>query len=405
MQKHKSILIIANYPPPYGGVPRHIEYLVPYLVKKGWDVHVFSGGRSGTQRIDGFTVYKPNLWIRIFAVIISIFESKRKNNIKLKSFSLRSIVKYLRYEEYISFARRIIEKNNIKIISAYNLFSFGPVGAALSEEYNIPLIITNFGEIYQDQNYAKNNYYLIEYICKIAKKFLAMSKHCAESYKIVGLSPEVEVIPYGVDIKKFFSTDDGFTIKEQLGLSDKDPIVLYVGRLINDMGLHTLLESIPHILKEDEKIKFLIVGEKGELLSDVMQLRKKYVENIFVITRVSFDRLPYYYDAATLVVAPTRSDRACGSLASIEAMACGKAVIASNVGGIPEIVIDGVTGFLIDPENAVELAKKVLGVINNIELLKKMGTAGRERVEKYFNEENTDEKIEQIFEKLLESNQ
>ena len=55
----KSILIIGNYPPPFGGVPRHIEYLAPFLVKRGWKVHILSGGSTGTENKEGFTVYKP----------------------------------------------------------------------------------------------------------------------------------------------------------------------------------------------------------------------------------------------------------------------------------------------------------------------------------------------------------
>jgi glycosyltransferase involved in cell wall biosynthesis len=303
----------------------------------------------------------------------------------------------------LPFAREIIEKNDIKVISAYNLFAFAPIGAVLSEEYNIPLVVTNFGEIYQDLNFAKKNIVLVRYICETAEKLLAMSNHCAESYKLLGLLPHVDVIPYGVDIEKFSSANDEVKIRKQFGISSEEPVILYVGRLKKDMGLHILLEAIPSVCKNNKEINFLIVGEKGELLSRAEQLSNRYSENVFLVPRVPFGDLPIYYAASTIVVVPTQGDRACGSLASIEAMACGKPVIASDVGGIPEIVIDSETGFLIPPENSDALANKILEVINNAELLKRMGIAGRKRVEELFDEIKTDEKIEQIFEKLLEN--
>lgn len=400
--KKKSILIIGNYPPPFGGVPRHIEYLAPYLVEKGWDVHVLSGGYSGIEYKNGITIYKTKLTSKIFSMINYLFESKRENSFKLRYAKSDSVIYWLKRMAFISIGRKIIEKKGISIICAYNLYSYAPIGAVLSKEYGVPLAVTNFGEIYSNTEFLKKNIKIVNYVCNVSKKLLAMSNHCAESYKLLGLSPIVEVIPYGVDISRFSPKIAGSKIRNKLGINSEDKLVLYVGRLIRDMGLHTLLESIPQVIHADEKIKFLIVGEKGELLPVASQLSEKYKKNIFLMPNVPFEELPLYYAASTIVVAPTQGNRACGSLASIEAMSTGKPVIASNVGGIPEIVIDGETGVLVPPEDSFALIKAVLSLLKDESLIEKMGKLGRERVEKIFDERKTDQKIEQIFEKLLE---
>lgn len=397
----KGILLIGNYPPPFGGVPRHIEYLAPYLVEKGWDVHILSGGSRGIEYKNGFTIYKPSRRLKIFSIAKSLLKSKRGSCLNLKSVLKFSYRDWLRYRSYIDVGREIIEKNDIRIISTYNLYGYAPVGAGLSGEYGIPLVVTNFGEIYSHNTFLKKNMELVSYVCKVTKRFLAMSHHCAESYKLLGLSPNVEVIPYGVDIKKFSPMSDGLKIRNKFGLNNEDKVMLYVGRLVRDMGLHALLETIPQILQADERIKFFFVGEKGHLLSSALQLSRKYKKSIFLIPSVPFEDLPLYYAASTIVVVPTQGERACGSLAALEAMATGKPVIASNVGGIPEIVIDRETGILIPPEDSSALKEATLSLLKNESFIKKMGIFGRKRVETLFDKDKTNQKIEHIFKDVV----
>ncbi len=401
--KRKTILLIGNYPPPFGGVPRHIEYLAPYLVEKGWEVHILSGGSSGVEYKNGFTVYKPGRKLKICSLIDFLFKQKKAWMIKFKSKLRDSSSDWLRYMVHISLGMQIIEKNGISIISAYNLYTYAPIGAVLSEEYDIPLVVTNFGEIYSMRDFFEKNTGLVEYVSHIAKRLLAMSRHCAESYKLLGLSPTVEVIPYGVDIVKFSPINSGDAIRNKLDIDPADKVILFVGRLIKDMGLHTVLDAIPFVLKVNNRIKFIIVGEKGELLFAALKLAEKYRRNLFVIPNVPFEELPFYYAGSDIVIAPTLGDRACGSLAAIEAMATGKPVIASKVGGIPEIVIDKETGLLIPPQEPAALSEAILNLIKDEALAQTMGKRGRQRVEKFFDENKIGQKIEQLFSQLAEA--
>lgn len=395
--KQKSILLIGNYPPPFGGVPRHIEYLVKYLVDKEWNVHILSGGNSGIEYKNGFTVYKPNRISKLSGFLCDLYKLNKVNKLGFLSIMKNSFREWLRYMAYISIGRQIIKNNNINIISSYNLYTNAPIGAVLSDEFNIPLVVTNFGEIFSMPIFFRNNLALVKYICNISKKNLAMSFHCAKSYSLIGLSPQVEVIPYGVDINIFSPTINRYKIRDKYGINRKAKVILFVGRLIKDMGLHTVLEAIPNLLREIDNLIFIIVGEKGELLRSALDLADKYNNCIFVESSVPYEELPLYYAASTIVIVPTKGDRACGSLAAIEAMAVGKPVIAANIGGIPEIIIDKENGVLISPEDAVALHAAITNLIKDDALIKRMGSIGRQRVEKYFDESRTDHKIENIF--------
>lgn len=401
ISKRKSILILGNYPPPYGGVPRHIENLAPYLVEKGWDVHILPVGRSGVEKKNGITIYKYHRIKKIFIFLKSLLTLKMKSDLRLRTVLLDSPMRWLSYMLKASMGRQIIKKNRINIISAYNLLSNVPAGAILSEEYNIPLVVNNLGEIYEAKDYFKKHIDMLKYICSIGAKFLSLTSHCAESYKILGLSPEVEIVNYGIDTNRFSPNNDGSIIRQRLGISNKDKLVLFVGRMIREMGLHTVLEVAPQLLLKSDKVKFLIIGGKGDLYESAIQLSRRYKKHVFVFSNVPLEDLPLYYSASNILVAPTKGDRACGSLAAAEAMATGKPVIASKVGGIPEIVIDGETGLLIPPEDPLALEKAILDLLKDESLIKKMEVRGRIQAKTYLDKDKTNLKMEKIYSEIV----
>lgn len=396
----KSILIIGNYPPPFGGVPRHIEYLAPFLVKRGWKVHILSGGSTGTENKEGFTVYKPTKEEKLKAIaefFLTGWWTRKKIRRAVKKENLKETLATM---AHVVIGAKLIREYDINLISAYNLYTYAPVGAVLSERYGVPLVVTNFGEIFDRAEYFEKNRDVVNYICSTASRLLAMSRHCAQSYSRIGLSPEVEVIPYGVDIRRFNPQNDGSIIRKRLGIGETDGVVLFVGRLVRDMGVDVLTEAIPSVLGSTEDVRFIIVGEKGECLDELLRLTEHHRGRVFVEPSVSFEELPLYYAASTVAVAPTTGERACGSLAAIEAMATGRAVVASRVGGIPEIVEEGVTGLLVPPQDATALAEALIRLLGDRTLTDTMGKRGRERAERLFDEDKTDSTLESLFNRV-----
>ncbi|GAA2244063.1 glycosyltransferase family 4 protein [Rarobacter faecitabidus] len=192
----------------------------------------------------------------------------------------------------------------------------------------------------------------------------------------------------GVDPGRFYPGVGARDAFASLGLADGTPIVLVTGRLVARKGQDTLIEAWPAVLASAPEARLVIVG-KGP---DEAKLRKLaatlHVEDAVIFAgSVPWADLPGYYDACTLFAMPSRTRK--GGLeveglgiVYLEAGACGKPVVVGDSGGAPDAVVDGETGFLVDPRDPADVAAKIVDLLQNPELAARMGSAGRARVER-----------------------
>jgi len=401
----KEILIIGTYPPPYGGISTIISNLIPYLKEKGYNVHVFAPGYpGGNVDEDNLKVYKPDnknlilkgpLFCSSLLKIIGI-----KHQYGINGMSLKRTIRMALWVDYLRSA--VFNKNKIDIICTFHLFDRGLLGAFLSEVYNIPLVTVNFGEIYAEQDFYKRNISAVSFIISQSNKLVSVSQHCASSYKLLKLGPKIEIIFSSVDKSRFNTHVRGDDVRKSFTMGKKDSLVLFIGRMIRDMGLDTLIDAVHILMKKTGSIKFLIGGAEGELTESVKTLADCYPLNVFYATNISPSELPYYYAASSVVVVPTKDDRSCMGLAMKEAMLCGKAVIGSKVGGIPEAITHNENGLLIEPDNAEELAEAILYLENNPDLRFVMAKKGEGRALSCFVTEIANKKWLGIFDELVE---
>lgn len=396
-----GILLIGNYPPPFGGVPKHLEDLVPHLVRRGWDVHVLSGGTSGVLQGQGFTVYKdprPMLPRRL-----GTGRFLARTTVNGRGWPALAAARMLRPGAWfrtmtrVSLAARIIEAHDIRVISAYNLLLGAPVGAIAAEMYGLPLVVTNLGEIYSHRAAIERQLPLVRHVTTVARVLTSLTRHCAESYRQVGITRDVRVLHYGIDRERFALASGGDPVRARFGIPPSADVVLYVGRLVRDMGLHVLIDGIPALLSRRPATHVLIAGGSGELDGAAKAAQARWPHHVSVAVDVPESELPGYYAAATLVVAPTVGARACGSLASAEAMAAGKPVVATRIGGIPEYVEDGVTGLLVGPGDPGALIEAVVTLLEDRQRLADFGRRGRARVGELFDGECTNADLEALF--------
>jgi glycosyltransferase involved in cell wall biosynthesis len=372
----RGVLLIGNYPPPYGGVPSYIENLAPFLAERGWDVHVLSMGRSGIERRRGVTVYKLPLAAKLPLVLRHAL-ALRRAPLGIRVRTRKDLVTRAWFRVLASVGREIVRRHRIDVICGFNLSRGGLVGAALAQERGLPLVVNNFGELLSGEAFFRSNPWLLPFVVGQARRLVSGSRHCAESYRRFGLSPAVEVIPYGVDATRFRPTVDGNAVRRRLGAKPDEVVVLYLGRLVRDMGLHTLLAAAPALLEGGVPIRLVIAGAAGALSGDAHALAERSGGRVAVLENVPNDELPGLYAATDLVVVPTIGDRACSSLAAAEGLATGRPVVATRVGGIPEVVRDGETGVLIAPDDARALAEAVLGLAADPSRRRALGERGR----------------------------
>ena len=396
-----GILLIGNYPPPFGGVPKHLESLVPHLVRCGWDVHVLSGGKSGTHRHQGFTVYKDprgKLTRRLAtAGFLARTATAGRLGPALAAASRLPPAVWGAVMTRVSVAARIIEAHDIRVISAYNLLSGAPVGVIAAEMYRIPVVVTNLGEIHSHRVALERQVKMIRHVTAAATVLTSLTRHCAESYRALGMSPDVRVLHYGIDRGRFEGVQGGEALRAQFGIPAEADVVLYVGRLVRDMGLHVLLDALPDLLASHPSARVIVAGASGELQEAVASAVARWPGRVILAVDVPEEDLPRFYAAATLVVAPTLGARACGSLVAAEAMASGRPVVASRIGGIPEYVAEGETGLLVPPADPGALVGAVLELLADPARMARLGTGGRERVARLFDSERTDAHLECLF--------
>jgi glycosyltransferase involved in cell wall biosynthesis len=210
---------------------------------------------------------------------------------------------------------------------------------------------------------------------------------------------QIHYIPACVDTKRF-NPYLNKNLKKELGIEDKT-IVLYIGRLVLEKGVDYLIKAFSKVLQKDSKAILVIVGEgplKNELYNLVNELKIK--DHVIFLKAVPYSRIHKIHaisDITVLPSIPTKSWMEQFGYVLIEAMACGKPVVASRCGAIPEIVIDNETGFLVEPGNINELTEKISLLISDNKLRETMGYKGRIRVERKFSYEAVIPKIKELY--------
>jgi D-inositol-3-phosphate glycosyltransferase len=191
---------------------------------------------------------------------------------------------------------------------------------------------------------------------------------------------KIDVIPPGVDLARFRPMSRRQS-RDHLGYGDEKNI-LFVGRLEPLKGLDNLFRAVAS-LEDPAKITLNVVGgdensqEKARL--QMLASRMKLTQSVNFIGAVSQDELPYHYNAADVCVLPSHYESF--GLAALEAAACGRPVVASDVGGLPSIVKSDETGYLVPAKQSDVMAERLCELLQDDVLRARMGDAARVHAE------------------------
>ncbi len=259
--------------------------------------------------------------------------------------------------------------------------------ATEAKKYKVPVIAAQHSSLAFPLSYLGLPQFLKEFVCKLMAKSLAFfyNTYCK---KIItpsnfiknevlkwGVEIPVEVVSNGINLNIFKKGKVSLKFLEEYNLKDfiAKPIVLYSGRIDKDKNLETFLSAIPLVLKEVEA-NFLFLGT-GDLKEKLEQEVKKrgVANNVRFIGPIEPGDLdiPEFYQLSSIFVIPSYIEAQ--SLVTMEAMASGLPVVASNGGALPELVKDGINGFLVNPFSFQEFAQKIILLLKDKKLLKRMG--------------------------------
>lgn len=303
-------------------------------------------------------------------------------------------------EEYFILSKLL--KRNYDIIQISDYFYptiFPPI--FIKKMKKIPLIIVSNAIVGTNWKYGSKYVDLVgkfytktfsRYIFNSADKLVFLYKKLSKIAEEIGASYEkIETIPNGVDINRFYPKNKQ-RMREKLGINLDSKVIISVGRLVPVKRVELLIKITRKLLEEDRNIKTYYIGD-GPYRSYYKSLAEDIKDNFIFLGRKPHGKIPEYLSAADVFVLPSLSEGFPSSI--LEAGACGLPVIASNVGGVSEIIKHEKTGYIVSNEKDFTFyVKKALEKKYNRNKL-------HEEISKRFSWEKIVEKYEKMYEELI----
>jgi starch synthase len=383
------IALLSNEYPPhiYGGAGVHVDYLARELVTLENGNHYFQilcfgeqKARSENSLVQGITSREH----------LPFQDSRHK---KLFDALYRNLV----------MAGSVNEADLVHCHTWYTHFA----GCLLKELLDIPLIVTVHSlephRPWKEEQLA-NAYAVSTWLEKTAllnaDGIIAVSQSMKEDVQqLYGISPEmIRVIHNGIDLDHYKPTFDAEIIRSY-GINPEKPFVLFVGRITRQKGIIHLVNGLPYI-DRDTQIVLCAGAADTEKIDREMKQRVEQVrastdnQIIWIPEFLPEDHMVVLYSHASLFVCPSVYEPF--GIINLEAMACNTPVVASAVGGIPEVVVHNETGLLVDfdlednfePKRPEQFSRDLAAAINQLlaspEKLKALGRESRKRVEQHF---------------------
>jgi D-inositol-3-phosphate glycosyltransferase len=218
---------------------------------------------------------------------------------------------------------------------------------------------------------------------------------------------KISIIPCGFNPHEFYPLDK-LLARTVLSLDASEPIILQLGRIVPRKGVDTVVRALADVRRSGVAAKLIVVGgetedpneDKNPELARLQQLagEEGIKDAVIFAGRKKRDVLKYYYAAADVFVTTPWYEPF--GITPLEAMACGTPVIGSAVGGIKYSVKDGVTGFLIPPNDPVTLASKLKELLNDRALIELLRTNAIKRVNTLFTWSNVAQKIDALYDRV-----
>ena len=398
----KTLFFTREFPPyVYGGAGVHVEYLAEELSKL-MKVEIRSFGDQNTS--------EGNLTVKGFPYENPLFDS---TDSKLKAVFQTLNTGLLMNTDFI----------DADIVHCHTWYAhFAGIVAKLC--YGIPLVITThsleplrpwkreqLGRGYDASTWIEKT------AIEMADALIAVSEETKEDVlKYFNVDEKkVKVIYNGINLQQYITTSESETLDEY-HIDKTKPYVLFVGRITRQKGIIHLVNAIKYI---DENTQIVLcagapdtkeIGLEMELAVNEIKKTRKNV--IWIDKMLEKKQVIQLYSHAAVFCCPSIYEPF--GIINIEAMACNTAVVASAVGGIKEVVVNGETGILIPVEQQTEapfepvnpdkfardLAEGINNVINNPTLRNSMAQKGRKRVEEYFDWISIAKQTEQLYKSL-----
>ena len=289
---------------------------------------------------------------------------------------------------------RLMKREKIDLVHTY-LFTANAWGRVAAILANVPVVIASERNAIPERK--KSVHILIDrFLSRYTDVIVCNSNFIKElNTKRESINGnKFTIVHNAVDTKQFSPEINSDIARKEFSIYPDVSVVGMVARLHICKGHQYLLKAAVEVIKVLPEVKFVLVGDgelRGELENSAMKLGiEKNI--VFTGSRQDVSQLIQLFDVAVL----SSIYEGFGNFL-IEAMAMTKPVVATNVGGIPEVVKHEETGILVSPRNPEALAEGIIRLLKNKEEVRRMGLAGRKRVEQYYDINLKVKKVEEIY--------
>jgi len=370
-------LLTTDYLPNIGGVAQHIYELARALAAKGNAIEIIAPYYSQNP----LALWHPpreevaptfRVWRVPFCINKSIrfFSGQITGRLSKRQFT-RALIERLRH-------------NPPDVLHWHALDTSGYPAEAFAG----PRVWTNHTSNFIDGIRTRQGLAHYRREASAADHIICPSEELADLTVEIGVAgAKVHFISNGVDSQRFRPDVDSTMWRRRLNLDSNTHLVLCPRRLEKKNGVRFFAEAALEVLADGRKnCVFAIAGnytgprhESDEDVVSELISRSSFYDSFRLLGRVENSEIPGLYAAADFIVMPSLLEAT--SLSAMEAMATGKAVLSTNVGGLPFLVRDGENGILVPPADSHALAEGMKRLLANPELRARQGAAGRQRVE------------------------
>ena len=343
----KIAILVSGFPPDrVGGMEIASYNIAKHLANKGHSIHIITSSYSDSLNEDKFVVHPVGM---------------RKTKIIGPLFDQRNILP-------------VIKEINPEIIHAQGISTSGISGFTaflIKKLLKIPYVVYGRGGDIYPFNVEK---ILVKAILNNANSVIALTEHMKKEMQKIS-AKEISVIPNGIDIDRFNDSSPKFS-------ESSDTKIIFVGNLRLEKGLSYLIEAMRYITKKDINSRLLIVGEGPQKENLEKLVTKLNINDIVTFSgKVATEEVPVYLKNSDIFTLPSLQEGFPNVL--LEAMASGLPVVATDVNGINEIIEDCKNGFLVRPQNSKEIAEKILLLLEDNELRKRISKQNMKKASKY----------------------
>ena len=304
------------------------------------------------------------------------------------------------YRKYIQkFVNNLVEEKKIDAIEATDW-----TGITAFMKFNCPLVIrlngsdAYFCELEGRQQKRKNR--IFEKKALETADYLISVSHftAAKTNEIFGISRVFEIIPNSIEARSFTPSN----VQVLQGR------ILYFGTIIRKKGVLELAEIFNQVNNERQESELVLIGKdvkdifEGQSTTELFKerLSKQAMKKTTFLGPVEYEAVKKYIEESAVVVLPSFAEAL--PMTWIEAMALEKALVTSNIGWAKEVMVDGETGFMVDPKDHQIYAEKIIKLLDDEKLCRKMGSAARRRVMEKFASEKVVQKNIEFYNSVIE---